>query len=146
MAFWSKNVILGFFGCGRHSFWGGLTARDKGDLGPLLSRSGMKRPVFLKVVFLHSFKVFFPKIISRSVGITACVPRREPQYSFHFLLISLNKITFLFLQSFAFIAHSNYYRTQLPVSFEDKGSLFVTKLSWALLVSSTQQFYLHSLA
>ena len=44
MSFW-------VFGGERHSFFGGLTGREKVDLGSLLSRSGMKRPVCLKVFF-----------------------------------------------------------------------------------------------
>ena len=73
---------FGVFGCEHHSIWGGLTGREMGDLGSLLSLMGMKRPVCLKVtfesvgdetpgVFESHFLAFlqgvFPKIISRSV-------------------------------------------------------------------------------
>ena len=104
--FWLKNSIWVFFGCEHHSFWGRLAEREKVDLGSLLSRAGIKRSVCLKVIvtgklfsswsfesfgdetsgvfeslFLAFLQRVFPKIMPRSVDITACVPRREPQYS-----------------------------------------------------------------
>ena len=53
-----QKCHFGFLGL---KIWGMLTGREKVNLGSLLSLSGMKRPVRLKVVFLHSFNVFFQK-------------------------------------------------------------------------------------
>ena len=53
VAFCPKNIILGFWvwTCGLR-----LTGKEKVDLWSLFTRTGMKRWVCLKVVFLHSFR------------------------------------------------------------------------------------------
>ena len=118
MSFW-------VFGCEHHSFWGGLTGREKVDLGSLLRWSGSSsRVIWSRVdhiqtqmvvvfwsqnvtfdsvgdemsgVFESHFLAFlqgvFPKTISHSIDITACVPRREPQYSFVSLQNERKKMT-----------------------------------------------------
>ena len=66
----------------------------KGRFGVTFESVGDETSVLFESHFLAFIQGVFPKIISRSVDITACVPRREPQYSF--------VLTFLFLETFIF--------------------------------------------
>ena len=78
--FWSKNVILGFWVW--TSFVLGRTYRTrKGRFGVTFESFGDETSSVFESHFLAFIQGVFPKIISRSVDITACVPRREPLYS-----------------------------------------------------------------
>ena len=64
----------------------GLTYRArKGRFGVTFESIGDETSGVFESHFLAFLQGVFPKIISRSVDITACVPRREPQYSYEIL-------------------------------------------------------------
>ena len=82
--FWPKNVILGFWV--RTSFVFGRTYRArKGQFGHTFSVGQWWNVLFVWKSFSCFSSKCFPKIISRSMDITVCVPWRGPQYTSAYL-------------------------------------------------------------
>ena len=69
-------MLFGVFGREHHSFRGGVEGR-KGRFGATFESVGDKTPGVFGSHFLAFLQGVFPKIISRSVDITACVKKGE---------------------------------------------------------------------